>query len=112
MKFNLLRKNWVLFLGVFLVLAVSVVFVSSLSNSSGISLNGGKNLVVFNVTTSFNASTLVKLNPEVEVVSYKEGNVTFGYVNFMNGLGDDFEVMNGIPYEIFSSENSTLILPE
>jgi len=111
MKFGFSKKENILFLGVFLILAISIMLVSSLSNSSGISLREGKNRIFFNVTNSFNASTLIKLNPEIEVVSYKEGNFTFGYVNFMNGLGDDFEIMNGVSYEIYSSENSTLILP-
>jgi len=112
MKFGFSKKKNILFLGVFLTLAISIMLVSSLSSSSGILVREGKNRVVFNVTNSFNASTLVKLNPEVEVVSYKEGNVTFGYVNFMKGIGDDFEIMNGMSYEIYSSENSTLILPQ
>jgi len=112
MKFVFSKKKNLLFLGIFLILAISIMLVSSLSNSNGIPLKEGKNEVVLNITNSFNASTLVKLNPEVEVVSYTEGNVTFGYVNFIGGLGDDFEIMNEMPYEIYSSKNSTLILPE
>lgn len=112
MKFNFLKKKNILFLGIFLILSISIVFVSSLSNSNRISLKEGKNIVIFNATNSFNVSILVKLNPQIEVVSYKEENVSFGYVNFLGGLGDNFEIMNGMSYEIYSSKNSTLILPE
>lgn len=112
MKFNFLKNKKILFIITLLIITFSIIFVNSLSNSNGLLLREGKNKIIFNETNSFNASTLIKLNPGVEVVSYKEGNITFGYINFMGGLGDDFEIRKGVSYEIYSSKNTTLIFPK
>ncbi len=108
---NLSRKDFFI-LGVFMLLVgISIIAVSSLPNSSGIYLYKGDNNLSFNITGGFNVSTFIELNPGIEVISYKSGNQTVGYVNFMKGLGKDFEIESGINYEIYSSKNLTLIFP-
>lgn len=94
-----------------LLFAFSFFLVSSLPNAGSIKVIAGNNNLSFNSTNQFNVSMLIKLNPEIEVVSYNTSNGTIGYVNFAGGLGQDFEIGNGISYEIYSSKNSTLILP-
>ena len=93
-------------------LAVGMLdFVNSASGISGINISHGNNNLTFNTTMPFNVSSLVKLNPQIEVVSYYNGTNTLGYVNAFGGIGANFQIENGTMYEVFSSENTTLILP-
>jgi hypothetical protein len=105
------KKSIVFSLGFVLFLGLSIFVVSSMSNTSNINLVSGRNIFSFNVSNQFNVSILTQLNPEIQVVSYQKGNETVGYVNFFNGLGKDFEIENGVDYEIYSSKNATLVLP-
>ncbi len=98
------------------LVAISLVvgmldFVNPASGSSGINILQGNNNLTFNTTVPFNVSSLVKLNPQIEVVSYYNGTNTLGYVNAFGGIGVNFQIENGTIYEVFSSENTTLILP-
>ena len=97
---------------VVMVLAIGMLdFVNPASGSSGINISQGNNNLTFNTTMPFNVSSLVKLNPQIEVVSYYNGTKTLGYVNAFGGIGVNFQIENGTVYEIFSSGNTTLILP-
>jgi hypothetical protein len=93
----------------FLFIAISKIV--SVSDNTGTALIAGDNNVSFNVTSSFYAGDLIKLNPSIEAVSYRESNRTIGYVNAFGGIGSNFEIENGINYEIFVSENTTLVIP-
>lgn len=103
-----MRVNKFLFVFLFFVLFISIV---SPSESSGISLSKGKNTVSFNMSEFFYVKTLVKLNPEIEVVSFVENNKTVGYINFIGGIGDNFVVRDNVDYEIIMKDNATIILP-
>ena len=93
----------------FLFFTVSKI--GSVSDNTGTILLAGDNNISFNVTSPFYAGDLVKLNPSIEVVSYNNGSRDIGYVNAFGGIGNNFEIGNGINYEIFVSENTTLIIP-
>ena len=105
------NKKLFLFGFAFLLLLVSIFLISSTSSNSGIQIVEGKNVVSLNVSSPFSVETLVKLNPQIEVVSYQDDNGTFGYANVFGGIGKDFEIQGGVDYEIYSSGNTTLILP-
>ena len=102
---NLVKVFLILFLGVFLVSVISP------NEENEIFLEKGKNIVLFNSTDSFYVETLVKLNPEIEVVSFFNGEESIGYVNFFNGIGENFIVYSGNQYEIILKENATIVLP-
>jgi len=93
---------------IFLFLVVMVV--SSIGISS-IDLAKGKNIIKLNVTEPFYVETLVKLNPNIEVVSYKDNNKSLGYVNVYGGIGKNFIMREGIEYEIIVSDDTNLVLP-
>jgi hypothetical protein len=94
------------------ILIISLVSVYSYQEST-ISLNEGKNNITFNVSDSdgFYVKELAKLNPDIEVVSYKEENLTHGYVNIFRGIGENFQIKGGVEYEIITRKESHLILP-
>ena len=97
-----------------IIFAISLVFAISLIISSkenlSIELSKGKNYVRLNVSELFYVETLVKLNPLIEAVSYKEENETIGYVNIFKGVGKNF-VIQDREYEIVAKESTNLILP-
>ena len=70
-----------------------------------------KNYVELNVSNGFYAETLIKLNPDIEAISYKEDNETIGYANVFGGVGKNF-VVESRTYEIIVKENINLILPD
>jgi hypothetical protein len=97
-------------------MAVAFIFASSLiaiSSQSVFStdLQKGKNLIYINLSEPVYAETIVKLNPEIEVISYTEGNQTFGYVNVFQGIGENFAVEER-EYEIIVSKDTGLVLPD
>ncbi len=104
-------KKILLFSFAFLFFLVSIFLTSSTSNNNGIQLVGGRNVVSLNVSSPFSVEALVKLNPKIEVVSYQNDSETVGYANVFGGIGKNFDIQEGINYEVYSSGNTTLILP-
>ena len=95
---------------VFIIVLFVFGILTGLNEESLISLKKGKNVVELNVTDFFYVKTLIKLNPDIEVVSYVEDGKSIGYVNLFSGIGDNFIVYEG-EYEIIVSEDTGLILP-
>jgi len=106
------KKIGLFILSTFILALICLLGVSSVSDDTGVTLTQGNNNVSFNLTSSLHAADLVKLNPSIEVVSYDKNGKTFGYVNAFGGIGNNFEIENGIEYNVFVSENTTLITPE
>ena len=98
---------------IFIFVFLGMFFISIISSygSSGILLEKGKNEVSFNFTEPFYVETLVKLNSNIEAISFFEENKTIGYVNFAGGIGENFVINSGVNYEIFMRENATIIFP-
>jgi hypothetical protein len=74
-------------------------------------LDLGKNTVYINLTDPMYVRDFLKFNPGIEVISYHEGVETVGFVNYFNGIGENF-IVYPREYEIIMRENSTLIFPE
>ncbi len=103
-----MKANKILILIFVLILFISII---SSYGSSGIFLGEGKNKISFNLTEPFYVNTFVKLNPDIEAVSFFEGNKTIGYINFAGGIGENFVIKQGVNYEIFMREDATIIFP-
>jgi len=95
----------------FLILVLSIFFVKSIDNDSENLLVKGKNYISFSGIDPLYVSDLIKLNPGIEVVSYGEGEDTFGYVNVFGGIGKNFIIRDLQEYEIISKEDTALIFP-
>ncbi len=106
-------KNKVLLVLVFIIIFIIVLLTmaKSLQEFSSMELIKGSNQIEFNINKPFHVDTLVKLNPEIEAVSYEDEKNSFGYVNIHEGIGRNFIIENK-SYEIFVSKNITLILPD
>lgn len=104
-----LRKPLICSLLFFLVL-FSLILISS-EDPRSIDIKKGKNNVSFNFSEPVFASSLIQLNPDIEAISYKEGNVTIGYVNVFKGIGENFFIYNR-EYEIIASKDISLVLPK
>ena len=102
------------FVGGMLMIFLMLIFLSasfgasSPTQSGNVSLIRGPNNISFNLTSQMNVSSLVKLYPEIETVSYSEGSKTTGYVNVFGGVGKNFQINNSVEYQIYSSKNITL----
>ena len=94
--------------GIFIIVVFSFVIISS--RDSSVELVKGKNYVKLNISEPFYVDTLMELNPDIEAISYKEGNVTVGYISVFEGVGENF-VMGDREYEIIVKENVALMLP-
>jgi hypothetical protein len=88
---------------------LSFILISS-KDAFSASLVEGKNKVRINLSEPIYAETLIKLNPDIEAISYMEGNRTIGYVNVFDGIGTDFIVADR-EYEIIVNKSINLILP-
>jgi len=77
---------------------------------SGIFVSSGKNDVVFTNVNPFYVSDFVKLNPEVEVVSYSFEGKSIGFVNVFGGVGKNFVIRDG-EYEIVARGNTSIVFP-
>ena len=55
---------------------------------------------------------LVAKYPQIQLVSVYEYGQTFGYVNAFGGIGTNFLVESNKQYEIFVSENVSLVLKD
>jgi len=98
----------------FAFLLVMIIFSVSLippAESSGVFLEEGKNILRFNSTDAFYVESFLVMNPEVEVVSFFDGKGTIGYINFLEGIGENFVMQGGIDYEIIMKKNATIIFP-
>lgn len=104
--------KFVFFLGLILLCILLFFEVGFLGGSeeSPYRLYQGKNIVEFNITNFFYVETLIKLNPEIEVVSYIQEGKSMGYVNFLHGIGENFIVENNV-YEIITRKDTILVLP-
>ncbi len=96
---------------VFIFLCVFLISVTFSAEPSGANLVKGKNLVSFNTSEFFYVKTFVNMNPDIEVVSFSDGENTIGYVNFLGGIGENFIMGGGMDYEIIMKENATINLP-
>lgn len=106
------RINFVFLFAFFaLIVLASMLFAGSVSDSGIVKLVQGNNVVSFNVSNPFSVQTFVELNPDIQTVSYRDGNETIGYVNALGGVGKNFTIESGREYEIFSSSNITLNIP-
>ena len=86
----------------FVIISSKDVFYSDLAE--------GKNIVRINLSEQVYAETLIRLNPDVEAISYTEGNKTVGYVNVFDGVGKNF-ILEDREYEIIAGKSINLILP-
>ena len=73
-------------------------------------LKEGKN----KITTSPDFSPIyvkdfIKLNPDIEVISYNFENESTGYINILNGIGQNFIIYPEKEYEIVSKKEVILI---
>lgn len=106
-----MNKKIFIWLAIVLFFIVLGVFgVNSLVLDNSYDLVQGKNIVTFNEINPFYVEDLIKLNPEIEVVSYNGDERTIGYVNIYGGLGTNF-VIRDATYEIIVKGNTTLFLP-
>ncbi|HGJ65588.1 TPA: hypothetical protein ENS27_09385 [bacterium] len=71
----------------------------------------GKNFVIVN--TSVSAKTLVKLNPDIETISYldEETNESVGFVNAFGGIGKNFLLNKDAVYEISARRAFNMTVP-
>ena len=93
----------------FFAFALSFMIISS-EDAFSVSLAEGKNLVRINLSEPIYAETLIKMNQDIEAISYMEGNRTIGYVNVFQGVGKNFVVADR-EYEIIASKSMELVLP-
>jgi hypothetical protein len=104
-------KNKIILFAVICLLVLITFMVISSEEVNTLKLIKGKNFIQFNITQPFYVKTFIELNPQIEVISFKKDNKTFGYVNVFSGIGDNFIVQKNIEYEIIAKENVSIIFP-
>ena len=73
---------------------VLLTMAKSLQEPSSIELIKGSNQIEFNISEPFYVTTLIKLNPKIETVSYEDEKNSVGYVNVHEGIGKNFIIEN------------------
>jgi hypothetical protein len=96
-------KKIIIVLGILFVLATLIVNVINAERFNKLELDGGENEVYLNESLGY-VSDLVRLYPEIETISYIEGNETIGYVNVFGGIGTNFFIEANKSYEIVLSK--------
>lgn len=106
-----MKSNYLLIV----VFLIGIIIVSSISYSiedKNLLLYSGKNLVYLNNTEPFYVGDMIKLNPDIEYVSYQTSdNSTKGFINVFGGIGENFIVFSDVEYEVFVARNISLVLP-
>ncbi|HVY01827.1 MAG TPA: hypothetical protein VHA12_03625 [Candidatus Nanoarchaeia archaeon] len=100
-------KQYGLFIGIFT--AMILLLTSFTVAFDNLNLLEGKNNVTLN--NSIDVKTLVKLNPEIESITYQDeiSGQSYAYINVFGGIGKKFTLESGKEYEIISKKNTTLI---
>lgn len=106
----MVRKIILLILLLFVFGGLFFLGVNSFEIDHSYELVQGKNTVSFYGINPFYVEDLIKLNPDIEVVSYGNYDVSVGYINVFGGVGRNFVVSEG-SYEIIVSRDISLILP-
>ncbi|MBR9705755.1 hypothetical protein GOV14_01850 [Candidatus Pacearchaeota archaeon] len=104
------KKLFLLFCSA-LICIVIIAGITSVVEDDSYKMIRGKNVVSLNLTNPLYVETLVKLNPEIEVVSFFQENQNLGYINLFEGIGDNFVIQEGV-YEIIAKQDFKLLLPE
>jgi hypothetical protein len=97
---------------IMLVLIFILIFITGLIIAEGFSkfeLIKGRNEISLNYSLGY-ASDMARAHPEIETITYVEGNETIGYVNIFGGVGKDFIIEADKIYEINSNKNTTIYL--
>jgi len=102
-------KISLLLVAVFTFVLFSIILISSQGIFSK-ELREGKNILRINLSEPIYVETLIKLNPDIEAVSYQENNKTVGYANVFGGIGENFVVIDR-DYEVIVSKDINLVLP-
>ncbi len=92
-----------------IILINLLIIVTAFENIQKINLLNGKNNVTFG--DSFRPTYVkdfIKLYPEIQTITFKENKKTIGYVNFLNGLGQNFILKPTKIYEITTSKNISI----
>lgn len=76
------------------------------------SLENGKNYIEINFTVAnqIYASELIRINPDIETISYTEDNKSIGYANIFKGVGKNFILQPGTIYEITAKKEINISL--
>jgi len=93
-----------------LFFAFAFTFIACSQDTFSAVLAEGKNKVRINLSEPIYAETLIKMNPDIEAISYIEENATVGYVNVFQGVGRNFAIIDR-EYEIIASKSTELVLP-
>ncbi|MGV8152525.1 MAG: hypothetical protein ACP5OG_05580 [Candidatus Nanoarchaeia archaeon] len=105
-------KKIILFLILFVCVSyASIIAMQEEINQGGIFLIKGKNFIEINSSSLIYAREIILLNPQIQSISYTEGNTSVGYLNAFGGIGRNFLVVPG-NYEINSLKEGNLELPK
>ena len=74
-------KNRAVFVFFVLLFVLGSIVIIISNEGDSINLEQGKNKIILNVSEPFYVKSLIKLNPDIEVVSYEENGESKGYVN-------------------------------
>ncbi|MBD3253354.1 hypothetical protein GF386_06480 [Candidatus Pacearchaeota archaeon] len=105
-------KNKLLFIAIFVVFLIICSFIILSMEENNLYLVEGKNNIVINDSEPFYVKTLVELNQDIEVVSCKNEDYDFGYVNVFGGVGENFIIYPNKKYEIIANKDFNLVLPK
>ena len=95
---------------IILMLILSFSFILAMEGFLEFDFSSGKNIFNDSEFEPIYVSDFVRLNPEVEAVSYSIRGVNYGYVNLFGGIGDDFAMIPGNEYEIVVKNNVTVVM--
>jgi hypothetical protein len=107
-----MRRYFIILILVFIIslFGISEILIAE-ELEGGIKLSEGKNVI--NLSFEFSpiyASDLIKLNPEIETVTYNDSIEEIGYVNIFGGIGENFVIKTNTLYEITTKQEITLNL--
>jgi hypothetical protein len=103
------KKTIAISLITFLVIAILLIaYVEAQQEKELKRLSKGKNLIKLDKTSI--ASELIRNNPHIEAISYKDPktNQTMGYVNVNGGIGKNILLLPSEEYEIISRNEAIL----
>ena len=93
------------------ILISLLTFVISVEISSETELIKGKNNLVLPIEFKpIYVKDFILKNPEIQAITYNQSGQTGGYINYLQGIGENFILRPTKQYEIISSRNISINL--
>jgi hypothetical protein len=106
-----MKSKILVLIGILIIISTAITLTLAENSGERIDLAKGENLVKMNFEFSpLYVKDLVKINPNILVITVNESEEILGYVNEFGGIGNNFIIYPNKTYEIICKEDIVINL--